>query len=217
MGGLRLAASLGRWTGLRAASRGSWETAGRSVSLVCVRNATHELVGVSLALAAAQALEAGPLESVGLAAAAICGSRLPDVDQLGARVNRRSILERRSVLFSAVVAPVRLPLIAFAALVPHRTLTHSALACAAAGGLAVLVAFPLGADAALVVGVGVAIGYAAHVAADACTPGGVCLWAPVSRERVWLLPAGARMPTGSFREAALAAVAVAALALVLIV
>ena len=182
-----------------------------------MRSATHELVGVSLALAAARALEAGPLESAGLAVAALYGSRLPDLDQLGARAHRRSTLERRSLLFGAAGSAMRLPLIAFAALVPHRTVTHSALACAAAGGLVALVAFPLGADAALVVGVGVAIGYAAHVAADACTPGGVCLWAPISRERVWLLPPRARIPTGSFREAALAAAAVAALAAVLIV
>ena len=181
-----------------------------------MRNATHELVGVSLALAAAQALDVGPLESAGLAAAALWGSRLPDLDQPGSRVHRRSPLERRSLLFAAAGAVLRLPMYAFAALVPHRTVTHSALGCAVAGGLASLLAYPAGAGLALMVGAGVAIGYAAHVAADACTPGGVCLWAPISQERVWLLPPRARIPTGSLREVALAAMVAAALAVTLI-
>jgi membrane-bound metal-dependent hydrolase YbcI (DUF457 family) len=181
-----------------------------------VRNATHELVGVSLALAAATVVEADPLETVGLAAASVCGSRLPDMDQLGARVHRRSRLERRSLLVGATGAALRLSLLAFAALVPHRGVTHSAVACPAAAGFAALVAAPAGAAAALVVGAGVGIGYAAHLAADACTPGGVRLWAPLSGRRVWLLPVRARIPTGSLGEAGLAAAVVAALAVVLL-
>ena len=181
-----------------------------------VRNATHELVGVSLALAAAKVVQADPLETVGLAAASLCGSRLPDVDQLGARVHRRSRLERRSLLVGAIGAALRLPLRAFAALVPHRGVTHSAVACATAAGVAALVAAPAGAATALAVGAGIGIGYAAHLAADACTPGGVRLWAPLSGQRVWLLPPRARIPTGSLREAALATMVVAVLAVVLI-
>jgi hypothetical protein len=63
-----------------------------------VRNVTHELLGVSLAVTAGRVLDAGPLEIAGLAAAAVLGSRLPDVDQLGARVHRRMRLERRTRL-----------------------------------------------------------------------------------------------------------------------
>ncbi|MGH2947046.1 MAG: metal-dependent hydrolase [Solirubrobacteraceae bacterium] len=181
-----------------------------------MRNATHELVGVSLAIMAGRAFEAGAPETVGLAAAALLGSRLPDVDQRGARVHRRTGLERGSVLVCAVGAVLRLPFVAFAVLASHRAVTHSALACAAAAALAAFVAAPLGTSVALVVSGGVAIGYTAHVAADACTPGGVRLWAPASRRRVWLLPAGARIRTGSWGEAALAAVAVAAPVLVLL-
>jgi len=181
-----------------------------------MRNVTHELVGVSLALASAKALEADPLESTGLVAASLGGSRLPDLDQLGARVHRRSGPERRSLLLGVVGSALRLPLLGFAALVPHRGVTHSALACAVAAALAALVASPAGAGAALVVGAGVAIGYAAHVAADACTPAGVHLWAPLSPKRVWLLPARARIPTGSPREAGLAAAVLAALAVALL-
>jgi membrane-bound metal-dependent hydrolase YbcI (DUF457 family) len=182
-----------------------------------VRNTTHELIGVSLALTAGQAIEAGPFESGGLALAAVAGARLPDLDQLGARIHTRTRLERRSLIIGLVGAAVRLPLVAFAGIVSHRALTHSALACAAAAVLAALVASPAGTGAALLVGGGIAIGYGAHVAADACTPGGVKLWAPFSRERVWFLPPRARIPTGSLREAALAgAAAVAVLAVILL-
>ena len=162
-----------------------------------MRNTTHELIGVSLALTAGQALEAGPLESAGLAVAAVAGARLPDVDQLGARVHTRTRLERRSLIIGAVGAALRLPLVAFAGIVSHRALTHSALACAAAAGLAALVASLAGPGAALLVGGGVAIGYGAHVAADACTRGGMKLCAPFSRERVWLIPPRARTPTAA--------------------
>jgi membrane-bound metal-dependent hydrolase YbcI (DUF457 family) len=181
-----------------------------------VRNTTHELIGVSLALTAGQALHAGPLETAGLSVAAVAGARLPDVDQLGARVHTPSRLERRSLIIGAVGAALRLPLVAFAGVVSHRALTHSAVACAAAAALAALVASPAGPAAALLVGGGVAIGYGAHVAADACTPGGVRLWAPISRQRVWLLPPGARIPTSGLREALVAgAAALGALALLL--
>jgi membrane-bound metal-dependent hydrolase YbcI (DUF457 family) len=181
-----------------------------------VRNATHELIGVSLALAAAKVVEADALETVGLAAASLCGSRLPDVDQLGARVHRRSRLERRSLLVGATGAALRGPLLVFAVVVRHRGVAHSAVACVATAGFAALVAASAGPATALVVGAGVGVGYAAHLAADACTPGGVCLWAPLSGRRVWLLPARARVPTGSLREVGLAAAMVAALAGVLL-
>jgi membrane-bound metal-dependent hydrolase YbcI (DUF457 family) len=181
-----------------------------------VRNATHELVGVSLAVAAGRVLDAGPLETAGLAAAALFGSRLPDVDQLGARVHRRTRLERRTLAVGAAGAVLRLPLKMFAVVVSHRTVTHSVLACAVTAALAALVASPAGAGIALVVAGGVAIGYMAHVAADACTPAGVTLWAPLSRRRVWLLPPRARIRTGSWREVALATVAVTTLAFALL-
>ena len=54
-------------------------------------------------------------------------------------------------------------------------------------------------------GAGVAIGYLAHIAADACTPSGVALFAPLSRRRRWLVPSPARIPTGSAREVVVAA------------
>lgn len=47
---------------------------------------------------------------------------------------------------------------------------------------------------------GLALGYCAHVAADACTPAGVGLWCPFARRRVWCLSPALRIPTGSLRE-----------------
>ena len=123
-----------------------------------MRNATHELIGVTLAVAAGQALKAGPLETGGLAAAALLASRLPDVDVLGARIHRRSRLERRNLLAGAAGALRRVPLGVFATFVSHRSITHSALACAAVPGLAAVLAYPAGTGTALVVGGGLAIG-----------------------------------------------------------
>jgi membrane-bound metal-dependent hydrolase YbcI (DUF457 family) len=54
------------------------------------------------------------------------------------------------------------------------------------------------------VGGGVALGYGAHIAADACTPAGVRAWAPFSAKRTWLLPSRARVRTGSVRDYVLA-------------
>lgn len=86
---------------------------------------------------------------------------------------------------------MRLPL-RLLILLGHRGLTHSLLGCAVAAGLCWLLAPALGA--------GVAIGFASHVAADACTPSGVPLLAPLSRGRWHVLPRALRIPTGSWRE-----------------
>ena len=181
-----------------------------------MRHETHELVGASLALATDHAVHAGPVQTAGLVAAALCGSWLPDIDQLGARIHGRSRFERRSVIVGAFGAAIRLPAVAFAALVPHRAITHSAVACAAVAFIAAVIVPSVGTGAALVVGGGVGIGYGAHVIADACTPGGVRLWSPFSRRRVWLLPPRFRIPTGSWREAAFAGLAGAAVAVALL-
>jgi inner membrane protein len=71
----------------------------------------------------------------------------------------------------------------------HRGITHSLAACAAVTWLALATGLA-----------GLAIGYASHVAADACTPAGVRAFAPLSRKAVHLLPKPARIPTGSLRE-----------------
>src|SRR4051812_15662371 len=180
-----------------------------------MRSATHDIAGIALALAAARVLDVAAPESIGLAAGALVGSRLPDIDQPGARVHRPTLLERHSVVVGTAGAALRLPGHVFAVLVRHRGITHSALACALVAGSAALVAHGAG-PAGLVVAAGIGLGYAAHLAADACTPGGVTLWAPLSRRRVWLFPRRLRIKTGSLPEALLAAALVAALAAVLL-
>lgn len=184
------------------------------ISVVCVRNTTHELLGVTLSLAASRALELDELASLPLVAGAVYGSWLPDADRLGSRVHRRTRLERRSLLVAAAGTLARLPLLAFALLARHRGVSHSLLACASLAALATtsaVVALGAGLTAALA---GLALGYAAHVMADACTPAGVELWRPFSRRCVRLLPVTARIPTGSLREG-LVAVGAAVLALTL--
>lgn len=164
-----------------------------------MRGVTHELVGAGLALATARALEIELPATIGLIACAVAGARLPDVDVPRARLHRRTWPERRFRLARAVGALARLPL-SLGSWLRHRGVTHSVLACATVSLLAGLAGSLAGASAALVTGGGVAIGYASHVAGDACTPGGVSAWAPFSRRRVWLLPRRARIRTGGLAE-----------------
>ena len=172
-----------------------------AVSLVVMRNVTHELIGVCAAVAAAQVLPGGPPETVALAVGALYGARLPDVDVFGARVHRRTGVERRSLLAGAVGLLVRLPALLLALALRHRGAAHWLLTCAlftagALGGALLAGASPL----VVAVAAGASLGYLTHVLADACTPTGVSLWAPVSPRPVWLLPVGARVATGSARE-----------------
>jgi inner membrane protein len=131
-----------------------------------------------------------------LVAGAWLGSLLPDADRAGSRIYRARKLERRVWPLRLVGWLARTPL-RLLILLGHRGLTHSLLACAGVAALGWLLAPALGA--------GLALGYGAHVAADACTPGGVPLLAPLSRRRCWLLPRRGRIPTGSLRELAVAA------------
>ncbi len=178
-----------------------------------MRNATHELIGASVGLAAARAVHADPVLTVVTVGAAVFGSRLPDVDQLGARVHRRTRLERRGMLLGVAGRVVRLPLVAFAMVARHRGVTHSLAAC----GVLVAGAVVLGGGLPyLVLGAwGLALGYCSHVVADACTPAGVSLWAPFSSRRVRLLPAGARIATGSAAELLVALTALGTVVLLL--
>ena len=174
-----------------------------------MRNLTHELLGVSTAVAASRVLKATPVETLALAAGALYGSRLPDVDQLGARVHRRSRAERRSLLVGAAGLLVRLPALLFALAARHRGVAHSVAACSLVVALAVGIGALTDVSLLVLVAGGLAIGYTLHVLADACTPAGVRLWAPVSRRPVRILPPVARIPTGSRREALLVALVVA--------
>jgi membrane-bound metal-dependent hydrolase YbcI (DUF457 family) len=100
---------------------------------------------------------------------------------------------------TSVAVNMRLP-VRLLSLLPHSGPTHSVLACVLVTvlcGIAVRLVDPALAPAAAA---GVAIGYGGHLAADAGTPSGVPRWAPLLGSRRWLLPARARITTGSARE-----------------
>jgi membrane-bound metal-dependent hydrolase YbcI (DUF457 family) len=160
---------------------------------------SHQIAGVGLAAVAGAAVDASTSTAAVLLGGAWLGSMLPDADRAGTRIYHRTRLERRVPPVAVLGWIARVPL-RLLTLLPHRGVTHSLFACAAAAiltGLLVAVADPSLAGAA---GAGMAIGYATHIAGDACTPSGVAAWAPVSRRRAWLLPRGLRIPTGSLRE-----------------
>jgi membrane-bound metal-dependent hydrolase YbcI (DUF457 family) len=160
---------------------------------------SHQIAGVGLAAVSGAAVDASTSTAAVLLGAAWLGSMLPDADRAGTRIYHRTRLERRVALVGALGWIVRLPL-RLLILLPHRGVTHSVFACGAVAvlfGLLVGVADPALAGAA---GAGMAIGYATHIAGDACTPSGIAALAPVSRRRYWLVPAGLRIPTGSLRE-----------------
>jgi membrane-bound metal-dependent hydrolase YbcI (DUF457 family) len=165
---------------------------------------THQIAGVGLAVVTAAALDAPASSAVALVAGAWLGSLLPDADRAGSRIHRRRRLERRVLPVRVLGWIARVPLRLLTVL-EHRGITHSLAACAAAAIASGLLASLVVPAVAVEVGAGVAIGYLAHVAADACTPSGAPLFAPLSRRRRRLLPRHARIPTGSAREFVLAA------------
>ena len=171
---------------------------------------SHQIAGVGLAAVSGAAVDVSTSTGAVLLGAAWLGSMLPDADRGGTRIYHRTRIERRVRLVGALGWLARLPL-RLLTLLPHRGVTHSIIACAAAAvlsGLLVAAADPALAGAAAA---GMAIGYATHIAGDACTPSGVAAWAPISRRRYWLLPPGLRIPTGSLREYALTVLVTAGL------
>jgi membrane-bound metal-dependent hydrolase YbcI (DUF457 family) len=180
------------------------------------RAVTHQLTGVGLAAVGGTAVNFPAGTTAVLVGAAWLGSLLPDADRAGARLYRHTRIERRHVSARALGALARLPLRVLVVL-PHRGPTHSLIGCALAAALAGLLVSMVAPGPAIVAAAGVGVGSLAHVAGDACTPGGVPLNWPLSRRRRWLLPARARIPTGSLREYAVtAALTSAALAAVVL-
>jgi membrane-bound metal-dependent hydrolase YbcI (DUF457 family) len=157
-----------------------------------------------VAAVSATALALPAATAATLLTAAWIGSLLPDADRAGSRVYRRTRVERRVPLARLAGWLLRLPLRPLV-LLRHRGITHSLAACAAVAlGTWALLGLA-DADLAVAAGAGMAIGYGAHVLADACTPAGVPLWAPLSSKPTWMLPAWARIKTGSVRELVVAA------------
>jgi inner membrane protein len=160
---------------------------------------THQITGVGVAAVAAAAVDAPAATTAALVGAAWLGSLLPDADRAGARLYRRTRLERRHLPVRALGALARLPLRVLVAL-PHRGPTHSLFGCVVAAAITGLLASRVAPGVAAAAAAGIAVGSLAHVAGDACTPAGVPLHWPLSSRRRWLLPGPARIPTGSLRE-----------------
>ena len=161
-----------------------------------MKNRTHEATGAAVTLAVCSALGTGALVAAGAVCASLLGSRLPDADQLGTRIHRRTRLERRRFSASLVGGLLRLPITIFAALAKHRGATHWLLSGAVVTFALTVAAGALWASLTLPVAIGTACGYWAHLLADACTPRGAPLLGPFSFRRVHLLPARHRVVTG---------------------
>lgn len=161
-----------------------------------MKSLTHEAVGGAATLAACAAVDSGGLVATGAFCASLLGSRLPDIDQRGARIHRRTQFERRSITVALAGGVLRLPMTIFAALAKHRGATHWLLSGAAATIVLAAAAGAISPGLTLPVAIGTGCGYSAHLLADACTPHGAPLLGPFSTRRVHLLPPGHRMVTG---------------------
>lgn len=167
---------------------------------MAVRNLTHEAIGGAASLAACVAVQTGPLVATGAFCVSLLGSRLPDLDQPGARIHRRTRLERRSFSAAATGSVLRVPVTIFARVAKHRGATHWLVT-----GAAVTIALTLASAAVwstfgLPVAIGIGCGYGAHLLADACTPHGAPLLGPFRARRVHLLPSGHRIVTGGLGD-----------------
>ena len=169
-------------------------------NIVGVRNRTHEAIGAAATLAVCAAVHSGGLVAAGAVGASLLGSRLPDADQLGSRIHRRTRLERRSLAASLAGRLLRLPMTLFAALATHRGATHWLLSAATATIALTVAAGALWPQLAPPVAIGIGCGYGAHLLADACTPHGAPLLGPVRRRRVHLLPPRCRVATGGIGD-----------------
>src|SRR3954470_23540708 len=141
---------------------------------------SHQITGVGLAAVSAAALDASAPAAAIVVGSAWLGALLPDADRAGARLYRRTPLEHRLPLVRPLGLLARLPLRVLIAL-PHRGPTHSLFGCAITTGVAAALTSLLAPEFVPLVAIGLATGYLAHIAGDASTPGGVPLWAPLSR------------------------------------
>jgi inner membrane protein len=165
---------------------------------------THVLFGISSLWLLSPVPGVLTSHTVGpLAAFAAFGALLPDLDAEESKI--------RSLSWGGVRPFVPLSGIIHKAW-GHRGLLHSPLGlCCAAGGAIVLSLFGYGLPA-----LALWLGYASHLAADACTKTGIPGWPNRPQARLYLLPTRWRFVTGSAaEEALLPLLGVAVLALLL--
>lgn len=161
---------------------------------------THESVGAAATLAVCAAAGSKTLVAIGAVSVSVLGSRLPDVDQRGAQIHRRTCLERRSLIVRLVGQVLRLPVTVFAAVVKHRGTTHWLLSGVAVTIILAAMAGAMWRPLASPVVIGMGCGYLAYLIVDACTPRGTPLLGPFSVRRVHLLPSRLRMRTGDLGD-----------------
>ena len=148
---------------------------------------THALAGVA-SLWCLQAFPAlvNPELLAPLGVLAALGALLPDLDA------------KQSQIKHLAVAGVR-PFLPLSSLLNrtfgHRGVLHSLLGW----GTATLVLLPLALVAGLAVPLAISLGYASHLATDACTKSGIPFFYP-HRKRYLLLPRPLRLTTGSQAE-----------------
>ena len=152
---------------------------------------THALLGMaSLWLLAPVPSVITPGNVGALCALAAFGALLPDLDANSSTVRALKVGKIRPFAPIAFVAHRTWG---------HRALLHSPAGLLAFGGLCVPVGLLWGAPLALAL----FLGYASHLAGDACTRTGIPGWPNRPDRRLFLLPGPLRLVTGSSAEEAL--------------
>ncbi len=153
---------------------------------------THALLGINtlwlLAPLPPEVLQA----NIGvLAAAAVLGALMPDLDASESKIKHLKIPNTQ-------IKPFMLPAMIVSRSDQHRGLMHSL----AGLGMMAIFAFPLTFYAGWAVGIAFLLGYASHLVADSATKSGIRLLYPRA-QRFYLLPLAWRFTTGSLAEEAL--------------
>ena len=152
---------------------------------------THLMGGVvslaPLVLLPHDTLAAGEVGLCALLAA--LGSLLPDLDASESHLKHLKLL-------GTTITPFSVPAVHLNRTLGHRGLLHSLLGLGVVG---LLVGVPLAVFVGPLAGLALLLGYASHLALDACTKHGIVLLYP-NPKRLHLLPAGFRVTTGSTAE-----------------
>src|SRR3954468_12824191 len=114
---------------------------------------SHQITGVGLAAVSAAAVDASAPAAAILVGAAWLGALLPDADRAGARLYRRTPIERRLPLLRPLGLPLRVLIV-----LPHRGPTHSLFGCALVAAMAAALASLVSPELVPLVVLGVAIG-----------------------------------------------------------
>src|SRR3954470_3371902 len=126
---------------------------------------SHQITGVGLAAVTAAALDASAPAAAIVVGSAWLGALLPDADRAGARLYRRTPIERRLPLLRPLGLLARLPLRVLI-VPPPRGPTHSLSGCAITAAVAAALTSLVAPELAPLVAAGLSIGYLTHIAGD---------------------------------------------------